>query len=107
MTDGADAGAFCGLPLWLISNEVPMRIAFKLVLGFVVLSLIAAGLGLWTDMTNRAVQAEVDSLAHNSIVDFADATEMQMALMASHTAAAELLEARRGTIPPDTDAYIA
>jgi two-component system, sensor histidine kinase PdtaS len=84
-----------------------MRIGFKLVLGFVILSIIAAGLGLWTDWTNRAVRNEVDSLAHNSIVDFADATEMQLALMSSHTTAAELLEARRIQSTAEAAPYIA
>src|SRR5205085_5594845 len=48
-----------------------------------------------------------DSLAHNSIVDFADATEMQLALMSSHTTAGELLEARRKQSTADPAPFIA
>jgi PAS domain S-box-containing protein len=72
-----------------------MRISVKLMAGALVIAALVAGVGYLTNLTDQAIQAQVNHLSRSSLPEVVDAAEMAIAIQTSHDALHDLIYLKR------------
>ncbi len=72
-----------------------MRISVKLTVGVIAIATLLAVVGFLGSLTNIAIQANVEHLSQNSLIEVVDAGDMAIALQRSHDALHDLISEKR------------
>jgi PAS domain S-box-containing protein len=76
-------------------SETAMRISVKLMAGVLVLAALVAGVGFLTNLTDQAIETQVNYLSRSSLPEVVDAAEMAIAIQTSHDALHDLIYLKR------------
>ncbi len=74
-----------------------MRISVKLMAGLLVIAALVAGVGYLTNLTDQAIETQVNHLSRSSLPEVVDAAEMAIAIQSSHDALHDLIYLKRGS----------
>ncbi len=83
-------------------DSTVVRISVKLTAGVVVIAALVGLVGYFTNLTDHAIQNQVEHLSRSSLIEVVDAADMALAIQTGHNALHDLIARRRQAKPVRT-----